>query len=69
MSDENTRSAWVCGIWCGVATRLIRERLAREPPMTEKQATQVRSMIQESLRGSPYLEMPAREALAELDGE
>jgi hypothetical protein len=69
MNDDNTRAAWVCAIWCGVAARLIKERLRREPPMTEAQSAKVRSMIQESLRGHPYLEMPAREALAELDRE
>lgn len=66
MSDDNTRAAWVCAIWSGVAERLIEERLGREPPMTEKQREQVRSSISESLRGHPYLEEPARQALAAL---
>lgn len=67
--DENTRAAWVSALWCGVATRLIKERKEREPSMTEEQTKKVRSMIRESLRGHPYLEMSARDALAELDGE
>lgn len=66
MSDDNTRAAWVCALWSGVATRLIKERAAREPPMTAKAVAQLKSLIQESLRGHPYLEEPAREALAVL---
>ncbi len=69
MSDDNTRAAWVCALWSGHAQRLIKERVGREPAMTAKAATQVRSAILESLRGHPYLEEPARQALAELDGE
>ena len=67
MSDVNSQAAWVCAIWCGVATRLIRERKAKEPPMTKKSIAQVRSAIEASLHGHPYLEEPAREALAALD--
>jgi hypothetical protein len=68
MSDDNTRAAWVCAIWSGVAARLIRERRTKEPPMTDKAVAQVRSSISMSIPGHPYLEEPAREALAELEG-
>lgn len=69
MSDGNdsTRAAWVCAIWCGVAARLIRERRRREPPMSERAEDQIRSVIADSLRGHPYLEEPAAEALAALE--
>jgi hypothetical protein len=65
--DDNTRAAWVCAIWCGVATLLIQERRRREPPMTEKAVHQVRAAIENALRGHPYLEGPAAEALAALE--
>ena len=65
--DDNTRAVWVCAIWAGVATRLIQERKAKEPPMTERAVAQIRANIQASLQGHPYLEEPAREALAALD--
>jgi hypothetical protein len=65
--DDNTRAAWACAIWAGVATKLIRERKAKLPSMTEKAVSQIRSLISASLQGHPYLEEPAREALAALD--
>lgn len=65
--DDNARAAWVCAIWAGVATRLIRERKAKLPSMTEKAVSQIRSAITTSLQGHPYLKEPAREALAALD--
>lgn len=61
--DDNTRAAWVCAIWCGIAARRIRELKAREEGLSEKSSQQIRSAITMALQGHPYLEEPAREAL------
>lgn len=67
MGDDNTRAAWVCALWCGVAARLIRERVGRSPALTEVQVAVVRKLVRGSLPGHPYLEVPAAEALQALD--
>lgn len=67
MTDVDARAAWVCAIWCGVAARLIRERKAKEPPMSVRAVEHIRSSITTSLQSHPYLEEPAREALVALD--
>ena len=51
--DDNTRAAWVCAIWAGVATRLIRERKAKEPPMTERAVAQSERTSKLRCQGHP----------------
>ena len=65
MSDVDSRAAWVCALWCGVAQRLIRERLAKGP-IDAKQRAIIERCITNALMGHVYLVEPAYEALAEL---
>jgi hypothetical protein len=71
MADIDLRSAWVCGLWCGVSQWLICERLAADHergPYTERAKKADASCIRKVMVGHPYLEEPAREALALLGG-
>ena len=71
MNNIDSRQAWTCAIWCGIATRMIRERLAPDHvrgPFAEKDRKHVRSLIASALREHPYLAEPAAEALAALGG-
>lgn len=67
--DADIQASWVCGIWCGVAERLVRERIAdpEKEPLTDAQSAHLRRLVQQSLAAAPYLKEPSIGVLALLD--
>lgn len=67
--ETDIQASWVCGIWCGVAERLVRERVAdpEKAPLTEAQTAQIRRLVQQSVVSASYLREPAAGVLAVLN--
>ena len=64
--DANVEASWICGLWCGIAERLLVERLA-QGPLTESQAQHLRSLASKAAASAPYVREAADSFIAVLD--
>lgn len=59
--------SWSCALWCGVAEKLLRERLAVEPPLTELQKDVIRSCVTKVVARDHYNKEQGERVLALLE--